>query len=104
MTPPGRIPRAVEFAITLSLSVAIVALHFNVLQHAGPLWRDEISSLSLATMPTFGDFWRGLVYDPVPALFFGLLRLWTMLVPAGNDEALRYLGFVIGCGALSALW
>lgn len=104
MTPPGRVARAIEFAVALSLSLAIVILHFNVLQHAGPLWRDEISSLRLATMPTFAEFWRWLVYDPVPALFFGVLRLWTMIIPTPNDEALRYLGLVVGCSSIVALW
>jgi hypothetical protein len=42
-----------------------VALHFNVMRHAGPLWRDEISSLNLATKPTLTEFWSSLTFDPV---------------------------------------
>jgi hypothetical protein len=104
MTPLGRVARAVEFAVAIFLSLAVVALHFNVMQHAGPLWRDEISSLRVATMPTFDGFWSALVYDPVPALFFGLLRLWNSFAFGATDEGLRYLGFLIGLGILIAIW
>lgn len=104
MTPLGRVARAVELAVAIFLSLAVAALHFNVMQHAGPLWRDEISSLRVATMPTLDGFWSALVYDPVPALFFGLLRLWNSFAFGATDESLRSLGFLIGLGILAAIW
>jgi hypothetical protein len=104
MTPLGRIARAVELAVAIFLSLAVAALHLNFMQHAGPLWRDEISSLRVATMPTLDGFWSALVYDPVPALFFGLLRLWNSFAFGATDESLRFLGFLIGLGILVAVW
>jgi hypothetical protein len=61
----GGIARKIEFAVAGVLTLEIVALHFNVMRHAGPLWRDEISSLSLATKPTLTEFWSSLTFDPV---------------------------------------
>ena len=86
------------------LSVAALILHFRTFLNAGPLWRDEISSLKLATMPTLRSAWATLVFDPAPAGFFGLLRFWTKLGFGNTDLQLRILGFLIGCAGLLAIW
>ncbi len=100
----GRVARSIEFSVAALLTLEIIALRFSVVQHLGPLWRDEISSLGVATMPTLTGLWSALVYDPVPALFFVILRVWTWLFSGAGDESLRYLGFVIGLGIVGALW
>ena len=100
----GRIARAIEFTVAGLLTLEVLVLHFNVMRHAGPLWRDEISSLRVATMPTWGGLWSSLVYDPVPALFFGILRLWNWLFAGATDESLRYLGLLVGTGIVAAIW
>ena len=92
----GRIAQTVEFTVAGLITAAVVALHLNVMQHAGPLWRDEISSLRVATMPTLGGLWTSLVFDPVPGLFFGLLRFWNWACAGASDDHLRLLGFVVG--------
>ncbi len=100
----GRIAQTVEFTVAGLITAGILALHLNVMQHAGPLWRDEISSLRVATMPTMGGLWSALVYDPVPALFFSVLRVWNWVCSGASDENLRQLGFVVGLGITAALW
>jgi hypothetical protein len=55
--------------------------NFNIMRHAGPLWRDEISSLRAATM-----------------------RLWNFLDWGASDEGLRTLGLLIGLGVPGAIW
>jgi hypothetical protein len=100
----GRIARTIEFTVAGLLTLEVLVLHFNVMRHAGPLWRDEISSLRVATMPTWGGLWSSLVYDPVPVLFFGILRLWNWLFAGATDESLRYLGFLVGFGIVGAIW
>jgi hypothetical protein len=100
----GRIARTIEFTVAGLLTLEVLILHFNVMQHVGPLWRDEISSLRVATMPTWGGLWSSLVYDPVPALFFGILRLWNWLFAGATDESLRYLGLLVGAGIVAAIW
>ena len=79
-------------------------LHVRVLWHAGPLWRDEISSLRIATMPTLSGSWAALVYDPVPALFFFILHIWNSVFAGGDSENLRYLGFLIGLATVTSIW
>jgi hypothetical protein len=86
------------------LTSLLVFLHVTVLTHAGPLWRDEISSLRLATMPTLAGFWASIAYDPVPALFFWLLRAWHFSGLGATDEGLRVLGYGIGLGMVAAVW
>lgn len=100
----GRIARTVEFTVAGLITAGIVVLHLNVMQHAGPLWRDEISSLRVATMPSWGGLWSSLVYDPIPVLFFALLRFWNFLCGGASDENLRQLGFVVGLLIIVAFW
>ncbi len=100
----GSVARTVEWTVASLLTLAAAALHFNVMQHAGPLWRDEISSFRLATMPTLAGFWSSLVNDPMPVLFFAILRLWHALGWGATDHDLRHLGFAIGLATLGAIW
>lgn len=100
----GGVARTVEWTVAALLTLAAIALHFSVMQHAGPLWRDEISSLRLATMPTLAESWSSLANDPMPGLFFAILRLWHAIGWGATDHALRHLGFAIGLGTLGAIW
>ena len=107
MTPLSeakRTARLAEWFTAGILTVFIIYAHVRVWQHAGPLWRDEISSLRVATMPTLAGFWSSLVYDPFPAIFFGLLRVWHWLGWGSSDQGLRVLGLVIGLAILGAIW
>jgi len=61
----GGIARKIEFAVAEVLTLEVGALHFSVMCQGGPLWRDEISSLNLATKPTLTEFWSSLTFDPV---------------------------------------
>src|SRR5262249_48896424 len=71
---------------------------------AGPLWRDEISSLALSTKPTLTEFWKSLPLDPFPASYFLLLRGWNAVGLGSGDLAVRGLGLVIGLSLIAALW
>src|SRR5204862_5842020 len=64
----------VEWLLAIALTLVGITLHLRLLRHAGPLWRDEISSLNLATATNFSEFWRRILPDNFPALFFILLR------------------------------
>ena len=93
----------IELLIAIVLTVILVALHLFRLASAGPLWRDEISSLTLATQPNWDALWKALIYDPFPALFFTTLRTWHGLF-GGSDFALRSLGCLIGFICLAGFW
>lgn len=90
-----------EWAVCLGATLAAIGLHVIYLTHAGGLWRDEVSSVHLATMPTVGAMWRAL---DVPALFPTTLRCWWAIGLGGSDFGFRCLGFVIALALLGAVW
>ena len=93
-----------EFAAAAVLSLLLLVLHLVFSFRAGPLWRDEISSLRLATMPTLSEVWKFLPFDPFPISYFLLLRSWQALGFAATDFGLRILGLLIGISLIGALW
>lgn len=93
-----------EFATAILLTLTLIAFHAIFFLHAGALWRDEISSVALATKPTLSEFWRSLRFDPFPVSYFLLLRFWTAIGLGGSDLALRGLGLLISVSLIGALW
>jgi hypothetical protein len=91
----------IEWTTCLGATLAAVVLHIIYLNNAGGLWRDEASSVHLATMPTFGAMWGAL---DVPVLFPGLLRGWCAIGLGQSDFGLRVLGFMVGIAILGAIW
>jgi hypothetical protein len=87
----------------VALTCVLVGVHVARLLYAGPLWRDEISTLILATQPTLSALWHSLFLDPFPVLFFVVLRAWHAVV-GDSDLALRLLGFFIGISVIGAFW
>src|SRR3954467_15768216 len=99
-----RLASMVEWSVAGILTLLIVYAHVRILRYAGPLWRDEISTLRVATMPTLSAFWASLIYDPFPALFFSLVRFWNWCGIGSTDHGLRQLGFLIGLGITASIW
>jgi len=93
-----------EFVAAILLTLLLLGVHIIFYIHAGPLWRDEVSSLTLATKPTLSQFWKSLPLDPFPASYFLLLRGWSAIGFANHDVTLRGLGLLIGLSILAALW
>jgi hypothetical protein len=104
-TWPGAIVLArCEAGAASLLTLGLVALHIRVLTHAGPLWRDEVNSLHIATASTWNEFSSALVFDFFPAFFAAVLRGWIALGFGHTDFGLRVLGFFMGVALLAALW
>src|SRR5690349_12545711 len=82
-----------DLAVAAILTACAAALHWVFLQSAGPLWRDEIVSLHVATSP---HFFRDLQYDSFPALWLLVLRVF--------HEWPRTLGAITGLAVLAAIW
>jgi uncharacterized protein YjeT (DUF2065 family) len=93
-----------EFAAAILVTLFLIFLHLRLLMHAGPLWRDEINSLYVANTQTFHEFTTALVFNPFPALFAAVLRIWIALGFGNSDFHLRILGFVIGLSLIGAIW
>ena len=93
-----------EWAVAVALTALAAGLHAVFLTHAGALWRDEASTVWLATRPTLGEVWRSLPYDHCPPMIHLAIRAWTRLGFADSDLHLRVLGFLLGLLLLAAFW
>jgi hypothetical protein len=99
------LPRRVEAACALLLTLLIVLLHVYRATRAGGLWRDEVGTVTTATMPSIPALWESLTHSTPPALPYLVVRLWSMGLGLGTgDASLRVLGALQGIGLLLALW
>lgn len=87
----------------------IIFLHLFRLIKAGPMWRDEISSIYVATAPSLKCLYNAQAYDSFPLLNALILRLWITIfgigtnVSSANDFYIRIYGFLCGLALISAL-
>jgi hypothetical protein len=104
--PDGHHPllSKLEWGAALLISALAIILRLVFLNHAGPLWRDEINSVGVATMPRLSDVWNHLDFDSFPILWFVILRSYIGLGPGQTDFGLRILGFFFSCLVIAALW
>jgi hypothetical protein len=94
----------VEWAVAGLLTALAVALAGLFWTHAGALWRDEASTVWLATRPSLREVWRWLPYDHCPPMVHLAIRAWWSLGLADSDLHLRLLGFLIGTAQIAACW
>lgn len=100
-----KIPAAkVAGGVALGGTLLAIYLHTVFGTHAGALWRDEVSSLEVATMRTFAEMWSNLCFDSFPALYFLVLRALAGVSVTLSDDALRVFGVSIGLLILGAIW
>lgn len=102
-TTPGGLGR-LEWMAAILLTVVVLFSHVELFRHAGGLWRDEVNTLNLSTMPSLRDIWRLSQFDSFPLLWFLVVRGWTALSSAANDTSLRVLGMLVGLAIVAALW
>jgi hypothetical protein len=98
--PAGKVAGGIALFSTL----LIIYLHIVFGMHAGALWRDEVSSLEVATMRTFSEMWSNLCFDSFPALFFFVLRVVAGVPANVSDATLRVFGVSIGLLTLGIIW
>jgi len=96
--------RRAELVVAIAITALIVFFHGIVLTHAGGLWRDEVSSVVVSTLPSLSDLWSSLVYESFPLLSYSVIRLWTKVTSTNSDAALRTLGFLIGLSVMGVVW
>ena len=89
--------------VALAGTTWIAFLHVCFSPGVGGLWRDEVNTLNLATLPAWGDLWEFHNQDSFPLLFAALLRSWSGIFGA-SDDSVRFLGLLIGLGIVAALW
>jgi hypothetical protein len=104
--PPGRpwdILGAAEVCAGVLLTALVVYLHWVFRSHAGGLWRDEVNTVHMATLPAFSQTWDFLQFDSFPILIFPIIRGWVAMF-SGDDASLRTFGLLIGLAIFGALW
>jgi hypothetical protein len=93
-----------EVALGLVLSVVVFAVHVSVLQHAGAMWRDEVNTINLASLPSLLEVWQRNYVDSFPVLWPFLVHGWIALGPGETDFGLRILGLTVGSAITAMLW
>ena len=96
----GRLPLAIGLALVCAAALAI-GVERAWLAHVQPLWFDEAWTLSVATTPDWKSFVTEAYNDVNAPLYYGVMRLWTMVAGA-SDDALRLPGLlaVVAAGAV----
>src|SRR5438552_15086594 len=94
----------------IETSAALIGTAFSAMllvltaMNAGPLWRDETGTFTLAHMPSLRDVWDNLPFDSFPLLWPLVMRELGMFGLANGDVAIRILGLGIGLFFLASLW
>ena len=101
--PPVWLART-ERALAVAVTLVALALHVRLCLSAGPLWRDEINTVVVATQPTLAGVWDRLECESFPLLPYALLHGWRSLGLAGTDSGFRGFGLIVGLAAVAALW
>ena len=101
----SRLPKLeVETVVALAGTAFAAFLLVLTAMYAGPLWRDEINTLSVAQMPSLQELWNNMAFESFPPLWPLLLRGCGFLGLAGSDASVRVLGLYVGLFFLASLW
>ena len=100
----GRGVGRVEVFVAVAVTALVVAMHLRFVADAGPLWRDEVSTVEVSNTPTLGGWYRALRYDSLPLGSDAAVRAWTALGPGRSDQGLRAAGLLVGLGTVAVLW
>ncbi len=93
-----------EWLLALVLTAAAVLLHLFSWSVAGGLWRDELVTVNIATLPTWHDMAGALMNDSFPGVFHTVVRVWSALGFGQSDLGMRALGLVAGLFLLGSFW
>ncbi|MGZ4974727.1 MAG: hypothetical protein ACXWDN_18370 [Limisphaerales bacterium] len=103
MQAPAVAASRAEWCVAIAISAWVLVLQFLYASHAGPLWRDEASSVNFSLVPTVSQMWDNFRFDNFPPLFAFVLR-WFGAAGFSNDLSYRILGLVISISVLAAIW
>ncbi len=86
------------------LSLGLLALHLQYHRSAGALWRDEVTSVNVATIGSFADVLANTHYDSFPVAWQTVLHPWIAAGLGADDASLRRLGLLIGLATIAVVW
>ena len=90
--------------LALVITGEAMLLHFFSWSVAGGLWRDELVTLNIATLPTWRDMFGAVMNDSFPGGFHVVVRIWLALGLGQSDPGLRALGLCVGLFLLVSFW
>jgi hypothetical protein len=93
-----------EWVIAILLTAAAVVFHIRYFLNAGGLWRDEITSVNLASGHSLSYAVANMHNDSFPILWMCVVRLWVKSGIGASDQGMRILGLLAGVAILAALW
>ena len=94
----------IELGVAALLIFILIIIHFIVFLHSGVLWRDEIATINLISLPSVVEMVQEMHHDSFPILWLLVLRIWSFIGFGTTEFALRALGLIVGLGILGALW
>lgn len=92
--------KRVEWVAAILISLLILFLLVVRAQHAGGLWRDECTSMRLASLSSVADIHERY---PYPLLFPALVRIHTSMF-GESDASVRAFGVETGIAFIGAAW
>lgn len=92
-----------ETSAGVFITVLAIYLHFLNIGYSGPLWRDEITRVHFATMPSLAELWRNLESDSFPILLSLVLQVLVKVFGEGL-LVFRLYGFAVGVLVIGLLW
>ena len=93
----------IERVLVLLLTATVLLFVAMRATHAGALWRDEAATVQLAQMPRISDVAANFQHEAFPIPFPILVRAYAGIF-GGTDASLRWFGFVVGLGIVTAAW
>lgn len=99
----NRTKNLVAWIVFAVASACVISLQVVLFSNAGAFWRDEVSSIALAKLPTFFDVASSLERDSFPAFFVSILHLSMKSGLITTDAALRFFGTLIFLSTIAAL-
>jgi hypothetical protein len=96
--------RRLAAGVGLALTLALLGLHLRFHQHAGPLWRDEVNSVNVTTLPSLAEVHAHSHLESFPAAWTTVEHLWIRAGLGETDRGLRRLGLLIGLATVATLW
>jgi hypothetical protein len=98
------ITRKIEWAILVAACLLALGLNIVLDGHSGAFWRDEASTLHVATAPCMTAMWERLRTDSAPVLIHSVLRVWIATGLGASEHGLRLLGTLVSLGIIVSLF
>jgi len=103
---PDRAPiiRTIEWALFGAFCLPTATLQLVLYRHSGSFWRDETSSIQVASAPSLVQVWSWLHLDSFPAVWATVLHGWIVNGPGSTAEGLRSFGIALSLGSWRPSW